>query len=235
MRSKRKRSNENNNIFIKRHVHQVHVETREMRAQNDSLSRKSLNTVQIPPYMMSSKVILINIISNDDAISKLTRSDSISSLEMKNFQSIDDFSIEDSRVRTELPELIELINVFLFIEFRRNEHPSLNEKTIFSQYLHSSFSARFDTQIISHNVMKNNINWSAQCINSNNIVLLFENFFFNEPINYNRIKSKKDAKSSKSRIKLRLHSSKPSYKSKLKLKLSQFKKKNMKHCQQRQR
>ena len=80
-----------------------------------------MNIIQISSHKISSKVIFINTTLSNNTMLKLINSDLISSLKINNFQSINDFFIENSRVQTELFNLIELINASSLIKFKRNK------------------------------------------------------------------------------------------------------------------
>lgn len=90
----------------------------------DSDARKPL---QVTP----SKVSLVNTASDDDSMPELTCSNSTPSSELHNFQSIDDFSTENSHSQSELPNLSELINDPLITQPGENEALSLDEETVF--------------------------------------------------------------------------------------------------------
>ena len=127
----------------------------------------------MPPLIILSEVSLVDIAFDDDTIPELTHSDSTSSSEIDNFQSIDDFSTDEPNFQIELPDLFELVNDPSIIQPSQNEAPLLNEETVFSQYLRSPSPECSDTQVISHNV-KDSVNIPPQCISPPDACLLPE-------------------------------------------------------------
>lgn len=208
-------------LRAKRHARQAQIGTREVPTRGGSLNQEDSDATQMPPRITPSEVSLVDTAFDDDAMPELTYSDSTSSSEIDNFQSIDDFSTDESSSQTELPDLFELSNNTSIIQPSRNEAPLLNEETVFSQYLRSPSPECFNTQVISHNV-EDHVNIPPQRVSPTKACLLPEDHQFTEPISCHRVNSQGDPKiSTKPRITLRLHPPKSSPKPKLTLKLSQ--------------
>lgn len=124
---------------------------------------------------------------------ELTYRDSTSTSETDNFQSIDNFSTNESRFQTELPDLLELFNDPSIIQPSGNEAPLLNEETVFSQYLRTPSPECSDTQVIRHNI-EDSVNVSPQCISPTDACLLPEDCQFTESISRHRSTRKETGK-----------------------------------------
>ena len=98
-RQKRERPGKNEEELLpaKRCASQVQIGTREVRTQSDSLNRGDSDATQKPPHITPSEASLVDTASDDVAMPELTYSHSISSSEIDNFQSIDDFLTDESR------------------------------------------------------------------------------------------------------------------------------------------
>ena len=216
-------NNEEDLLPLKRRALQEQISPLEMQTQNNPLNLGGSDATKVPSHVIMSEVSLVDIASDKDEVPELTYSNSTPSSDKGDFRSIDDFAIDDSGRQTELPDLFELINK-PSIGPKDYQAQSLDEETIFSQYLRSPSPVYPDTPAISNDV-EDSVKPPPQFINLADVRLPPEDHYSNESLSRDGVSSRENQKSSsKPRITLRINPPKPLNKPKLMLKLSQPKK-----------
>ena len=212
-------------IPVKRRVLQEQPPTLEMETQDhDSFNLGDSGATKVPSHITLREVSLIDITSDTDKdeMPQLTHSNSTPSSDAGEFQLIDDFATGNSDCRTELPDLSEPIDE-LPIGSNECGAQSLDEGTIFSQYLRSPSPECSDMSVISNDVV-DSAKSPPQSINLADVRPPLEDHLFTESISPYHVKPRGSQKPSKIRIKLRVNPPEPLNRPKTMLRLSQPKK-----------
>ena len=154
----------------KRCCRRVQTGMSEVRLRNNSLDRKDSDSTQIASRGMYMKSSSVEIALDHDFMPEVTYSDSISFPEADNSQSMDFFTDESSS-RTGLPTLSEPFNDPSLVQTNKDETPSPDDETLFSQFLRSSSSTCTDTKAMSSDV-EGSLNFSPACTSPQDVCLL---------------------------------------------------------------